>query len=108
VQVNRVYIQLRLEAFNAFNHPNFNNKHYDVHVDSFPNQYNAKTDPIVFSKPDNWGNVFQPVQWCRRSSRGSAWSQDLLLVTVGSTVQPAVSAAGIFVTCLELWINYDP
>jgi Carboxypeptidase regulatory-like domain/TonB-dependent Receptor Plug Domain len=49
------YIQLRLEAFNAFNHPNFNNKHYDVHVDSFPNQYNAKTDPIVFSKPDNWG-----------------------------------------------------
>jgi len=49
------YIQLRLEAFNAFNHPNFNNKHYDVHIDSFPNQWESKSSPIVFSKPDNWG-----------------------------------------------------
>jgi hypothetical protein len=49
------YIQLRLEAFNTFNHPNFDGKYYNVNVDSFPNQWNAPTDPIIFSKASNWG-----------------------------------------------------
>ncbi|HEX6881561.1 MAG TPA: hypothetical protein VF135_14420, partial [Terriglobales bacterium] len=49
------YIQLRLEAFNVFNHPNFNNKYYNVSVDSFPNQWNSPSDPIVVSKGSNWG-----------------------------------------------------
>ena len=49
------YIQLRLEAFNAFNHPNVYGRYYNVNVDSFPNQWNSPTDPIVFSKASNWG-----------------------------------------------------
>jgi hypothetical protein len=49
------YIQLRLEAFNVFNHPNFENKYYNVNVDSFPNQWNSPSDPIVVSKGANWG-----------------------------------------------------
>jgi hypothetical protein len=48
-------IQLRLEAFNVFNHPNFNDKFYNVNVDSFPNQWNSASDPIVVSKGADWG-----------------------------------------------------
>jgi hypothetical protein len=48
-------IQLRLEAFNAFNHPNFNNKYYNVNIDSFPNQWNSPSTPIQISKGANWG-----------------------------------------------------
>ena len=48
------YLQLRLEAFNAFNHPNFNNKNYTVSVDHFPNQWSL-SDSIAISKTDNWG-----------------------------------------------------
>jgi hypothetical protein len=35
----RYSIQLRLEAFNIFNHPNFNTKDYSVNVDQFPFQW---------------------------------------------------------------------
>jgi hypothetical protein len=48
-------IQLRLEAFNVFNHPNFNERYRDVNVDSFPNQWNAASDPVVVSPGANWG-----------------------------------------------------
>jgi hypothetical protein len=48
-------IQLRLEAFNVFNHPNFDGRYFNINVDSFPNQWASATDPIVFSKASNWG-----------------------------------------------------
>lgn len=48
------YLQLRLEAFNAFNHPNFNDKNYNVNIDHFPNQW-SPSDSIALSKADNWG-----------------------------------------------------
>lgn len=48
------YIQLRLEAFNVFNHPNFNTKNYNVDVNDFPFQWQPN-DPIVISKAANWG-----------------------------------------------------
>ena len=49
------YIQLRLEAFNAFNHPNFSTKYYNVDVPSFPNQWTSPSDPIQVAKGSNWG-----------------------------------------------------
>ena len=58
----RYSIQLRLEAFNAFNHPNFNSKNYSVNVDHFPNQWQTG-DTIAISKPSNWGqytNTYNP------------------------------------------------
>ncbi|HZV60090.1 MAG TPA: hypothetical protein VFF42_07090 [Candidatus Eremiobacteraceae bacterium] len=39
------YLQLRVEAFNAFNHPNFNNKHYGASV----------TGPLTITKNPDWG-----------------------------------------------------
>ncbi len=48
------YLQLRLEAFNVFNHPNFNNKNYSPSVDG-PWQYRPADTPLVLTKPDNWG-----------------------------------------------------
>jgi hypothetical protein len=48
------YIQLRLEAFNAFNHPNFENKYYSVNVDG-PWQWNDPSTPLSISKGDKWG-----------------------------------------------------
>ncbi|MBZ5547888.1 MAG: TonB-dependent receptor [Acidobacteriia bacterium] len=50
----RYSIQLRLEAFNAFNHPNFDTKNYGVNVDHFPFQWQP-SDSIAISKPSNWG-----------------------------------------------------
>ena len=50
----RYSIQLRLEAFNAFNHPNFSGKNYGVNVNQFPNQW-SPDQPVVFSKASNWG-----------------------------------------------------
>jgi len=48
------YIQLRLEAFNAFNHPNFNDKFYDVTVTG-PWAYASATAPLTISKNADWG-----------------------------------------------------
>ncbi len=50
------YIQLRLEAFNIFNHPNFDSRHYDISVDG-PWQYadDPTTTPVTISKNSNWG-----------------------------------------------------
>ena len=47
-------LQLRLEAFNAFNHPNFNDKNYGVTVTG-PWAYASPTDPLTISKNANWG-----------------------------------------------------
>jgi hypothetical protein len=47
------YIQLRLEAFNVFNHPNFATQHWDVNV-SGPFQYSSG-DPFSISKSSDWG-----------------------------------------------------
>jgi hypothetical protein len=48
------YIQLRLEAFNAFNHPNFSTWNYGITTDG-PWQYNDPTTPLSISKNSNWG-----------------------------------------------------
>ena len=53
----RYSVQLRLEAFNVFNHPNFNNRDYGVNVPNFPNEW-SPSDPVVFQKSPTWG---QPV-----------------------------------------------
>ncbi len=47
-------IQLRLEAFNAFNHPNFNDKNYGLTVNG-PWEYADPTTPLSISKNANWG-----------------------------------------------------
>ena len=49
----RFSAQLRLEAFNVFNHPNFDTRNYNVNVDDFPFQWQPD-HPIVISKPANW------------------------------------------------------
>jgi len=48
------YIQLRLEAFNAFNHPNFDQKNYGVNVDG-PWQYRPVDTPLSIEKSPDWG-----------------------------------------------------
>ena len=48
------YIQLRLEAFNVFNHPNFQDKNYGANVTG-PWAYASPTDPLTITKNDNWG-----------------------------------------------------
>jgi hypothetical protein len=48
------YLQLRLEAFNAFNHPNFNDKNYGAAVTG-PWAYASPTDPLTITKNANWG-----------------------------------------------------
>ncbi|HMB82758.1 MAG TPA: carboxypeptidase regulatory-like domain-containing protein [Terriglobales bacterium] len=50
----RYSIQLRLEAFNAFNHPNFNDKNFGVNVTG-PWAYASPTDPLTITKNGNWG-----------------------------------------------------
>lgn len=60
---NRYMIQLRLETFNTFNHPNFDTKNYNVNV-NVPQQWNyatqaggAQTLPdYTISKSANWGS----------------------------------------------------
>ena len=53
------YLQLRLEAFNVFNHPNFQNKYYNVNVADTdtegPWQWRSSSNPVVLSKGDKWG-----------------------------------------------------
>ena len=48
------YIQLRLEAFNVFNHPNFQDKNFGANVTG-PWNYASPTDPLTITKNDNWG-----------------------------------------------------
>jgi len=48
------YLQLRLEAFNAFNHPNFNDKNYSPSVTG-PWNYASPTDPFTITKNEDWG-----------------------------------------------------
>jgi hypothetical protein len=48
------YLQLRVEAFNAFNHPNFNNRHYGASV-SGPWRYASPTEPLTITKNSDWG-----------------------------------------------------
>ncbi len=50
----RYSIQLRLEAFNVFNHPNFQDKNYGANVTG-PWAYASATDPLTITKNDNWG-----------------------------------------------------
>ncbi|HVH70481.1 MAG TPA: hypothetical protein VNB49_05150 [Candidatus Dormibacteraeota bacterium] len=63
---SRYSIQLRLEAFNTFNHPNFNDRHYADAINStvngpwqwtYPGQAGAGSSSPTFSisKPPNWG-----------------------------------------------------
>ena len=47
------YLQLRLEAFNVFNHPNFNDKNYGVNVTG-PGAYASPTDPLTITKNTAW------------------------------------------------------
>jgi hypothetical protein len=47
-------LQLRLEAFNAFNHPNFNDKFIGANVTG-PWAYASPTDPLTITKNANWG-----------------------------------------------------
>ncbi len=49
----RYSIQLRLESFNTFNHPNFDNKNYNFNVNG-PWQWQPGT-PFSISKSNNWG-----------------------------------------------------
>lgn len=70
----RYSIQLRLEAFNVFNHPNFNDKNYNVNVNgpwqwTYPSPAGALNGPnsgcpgvfgtcnpqVTISKASNWG-----------------------------------------------------
>lgn len=48
------YIQLRLEAYNAFNHPNFQDKNYGANWGG-PWEYANPTDPLTVTKNSNWG-----------------------------------------------------
>jgi len=49
------YLQLRLEAFNAFNHPNFNNKNMGVSVDGPWPWFGDPSRPLSMTKNGNWG-----------------------------------------------------
>ncbi len=48
------YIQLRLEAFNAFNHPNFTSQNYGFSVNG-PWEYNDPATPLSITRNSNWG-----------------------------------------------------
>jgi len=47
------FLQLRLEAYNAFNHPNFLDKNYNVNLDG-PWQWQPFT-PFSISQTADWG-----------------------------------------------------
>jgi hypothetical protein len=48
------YIQLRFEAFNAFNHPNFTNQNYGFSVNG-PWNYSDPTTPLSIARNGNYG-----------------------------------------------------
>jgi hypothetical protein len=48
------YIQLRLEAYNAFNHPNFQDKNYGADWGG-PWAYTNPNDPLTVTKHADWG-----------------------------------------------------
>jgi hypothetical protein len=50
----RRYLQLRGEAFNIFNHPNFQDKNYNVSMNG-PWDYATPTTALSISKNSNWG-----------------------------------------------------
>ncbi|HTY85544.1 MAG TPA: carboxypeptidase regulatory-like domain-containing protein [Silvibacterium sp.] len=47
------YIQLRLEAFNVFNHPNFTSQNYGFAVNG-PWEYADPTTPLSIARNNNW------------------------------------------------------
>ena len=49
------YLQLRMEAFNAFNHPNFSDKHYGFTEDGPWQWQPGSGHPFSISKISNWG-----------------------------------------------------
>ena len=49
----RYSIQLRLEAFNVFNHPNFNEKNYNINI-NYPAQWQPN-NPLTIAKGSPWG-----------------------------------------------------
>ncbi len=49
------YIQLRLEAFNAFNHPNFTSRNYGFSVNG-PWEYADPATPLSITRNSNWGS----------------------------------------------------
>jgi len=49
------YIQLRLEAFNAFNHPNFLDKNYGANWNGPWAYVSDPTTPVSVTKNSNWG-----------------------------------------------------
>ena len=48
------YLQMRLEAFNVFNHPNFISQNYGVTVNG-PWNYETPTTPLTISENTGWG-----------------------------------------------------
>jgi hypothetical protein len=48
------YLQMRLEAFNVFNHPNFVSQNYGVTVNG-PWNYETPTTPLTIAKSTGWG-----------------------------------------------------
>jgi hypothetical protein len=48
------YLELRLEAFNTFNHPNFTNQNYGYSVNG-PWEYNDPSTPLSIAKNSNFG-----------------------------------------------------
>jgi hypothetical protein len=48
------YLQLRLEAFNVFNHPNFVSQNYGAAVNG-PWEYSDPATPLSIAKNTNWG-----------------------------------------------------
>ena len=58
-----VNLQLRLEAFNVFNHPNFNTRNFDVSINgpwqwTYPSPAGSGPDPstVTIGKNSSWGN----------------------------------------------------
>jgi hypothetical protein len=48
-------LQLRLEAFNAFNHPNFNDRNYGISTDGPWPWFGDPSRPLSMTKNGNWG-----------------------------------------------------
>jgi len=58
----RYSVQLRLEAYNVFNHPNFNDKNYGVNINGpwqwtygTPAGAGSSSPDVTISKNSNWG-----------------------------------------------------